>query len=46
MAIRVYPSWDSPSSKQAMNALKWQLPFDMCNPNKLPLRKNNRTVFS
>jgi hypothetical protein len=41
MAIRVYPSWDSPSSNQAMKTQKWQLPYfvDMCNPNKLPLEK-------
>jgi hypothetical protein len=41
MAIRVYPSWDSPSSNQAMKTQKWQLPYfvDMCNPNKLALEK-------
>ncbi|MFP3727875.1 MepB family protein [Priestia filamentosa] len=41
MAIRVYPSWDSPTSKQAIKTQKWQLPYfvDMCNPNKLPLEK-------
>ncbi|WP_078552008.1 MepB family protein [Bacillus alkalicellulosilyticus] len=41
MAIRVYPNWDSPSSKQAMKTQKWQLPYfvDMCNPNKIPLGK-------
>ena len=41
MAIRVYPSWDSPNSKQAMKTQKWQLPYfvDMCNPNKLSLEK-------
>src|SRR5699024_11498050 len=41
MAMRVYPSWDSPSSKQALKTQKWQLPYfvDMCNPNKLPLEK-------
>jgi len=41
MAMRVYPSWDSPSSKQAMITQKWQLPYfvDMCNPNKLSLEK-------
>lgn len=25
MAIRVYPSWDNPTSKQAMTTQKWQL---------------------
>ncbi len=41
MAIRVYPTWDSPSSKQAMKTQEWQLPYfvDMCNPNKLQLEK-------
>lgn len=41
MAIRVYPSWDSPSSKQAMKTQKWQLPYfvDLCNPNKLSSEK-------
>lgn len=41
MAIRVYPSWDSPSSKQAMETQKWQLPYfvDMCNPSKTTLEK-------
>lgn len=41
MAIRVYPIWDNPSSKQAIKTQKWQLPYfvDMCNPNKLPLEK-------
>src|SRR5690625_3866573 len=41
MAIRVYPIWDSPSSKQAMKTQKWQLPYfiDMCNPNKSALEK-------
>lgn len=37
MAIRVYPSWDRPTSKQAMKTLKWQLPYfvDMSHQNKL-----------
>lgn len=41
MAIRVYPIWDSPSSKQAMKTQKWQLPYfvDMCHSNKLPVEK-------
>src|SRR5699024_8566531 len=41
MAIRVYPSWDNPGSKQAMKTQKWQLPFfvDMSDPNKLSLVK-------
>ncbi|MEW9503156.1 MepB family protein [Jeotgalibacillus marinus] len=41
MAIRVYPSWDSPASKQAIKTQKWQLPYfiDMSNTNKLPIQK-------
>lgn len=41
MAIRVYPVWDSPSSKQAMKTQKWQLPYfiDMCNPKRIPVEK-------
>ncbi len=27
MAMRVYPSWDSPTSKQAMKTQEWQLPY-------------------
>ncbi|WP_303966072.1 MepB family protein [Sporosarcina ureae] len=27
MALRVYPAWDQPTSKQAMNTQKWQLPY-------------------
>lgn len=27
MAIRVYPSWDEPTSKQAINTQKWQLDY-------------------
>src|SRR5699024_9636428 len=41
MAIRVYPSWDSPNSKHAMDTQKWQLPnvIDMCNLHKVPIEK-------
>ena len=41
MAIRVYPSRDSPTSKQAMKTQEWQLSYfvDMSNPNKLPTEK-------
>jgi hypothetical protein len=36
MAIRVYPSWDKPPSKQAMKTQAWQLPYflDMRYPDK------------
>ncbi|MEG0385997.1 MAG: MepB family protein [Solibacillus sp.] len=27
MAMRVYPSWDKPTSKQAIATQKWQLPY-------------------
>lgn len=41
MAIRVYPEWDKPTSKQAMETQKWQLPYfvNMSDPNKLPIDK-------
>lgn len=41
MAIRIYPSWDSPTSKQAMKTQEWQLPYfvDMSNSNNLALEK-------
>src|SRR5699024_6304151 len=47
MAIRVYPSWETPSSKQAMETQKWQLPYfiDMCNLQKLPLEKIKELYF-
>nr|WP_251131978.1 MULTISPECIES: MepB family protein [unclassified Exiguobacterium] len=33
MAMRVYPSWDTPTSKQAIATQKWQAPYfiDMCD---------------
>lgn len=36
MAIRVYPSWDKPTSKQAINTQKWQLSYfvDMSDFNQ------------
>lgn len=41
MAIRVYASWDKPTSKQAMKTQNWQLPYfvDMSDPSKLPIDK-------
>lgn len=27
MAMRIYPSWDNPTSKQALATQKWQLPY-------------------
>lgn len=41
MAIRVYPKWDSPDSKQAKKTQEWQLRYfvDLSNPNKLLLNK-------
>ncbi|AXI00948.1 mep operon protein MepB [Sporosarcina sp. PTS2304] len=41
MAMRVYPVWDRPTSKQAMNTQEWQLPFfvDMSHSHKVPKEK-------
>ncbi len=41
MAIRVYSSWDKPTSEQALKTLKWQLPYfvDMSDQIKLPIDK-------
>lgn len=41
MAIRVYPSWDTPSSKQALKTQKWQSPYfiDMSNMSDANLDK-------
>lgn len=41
MAIRVYPSWDTPTSKQALSTQKWQLPYfvDMSTPNQKSIDK-------
>lgn len=41
MAIRVYPSWDIPISKQAIVTQKWQLPYfiSIDDTNSLPINK-------
>ncbi|MGG3449356.1 MepB family protein [Domibacillus aminovorans] len=41
MAIRVYPSWDTPTSKQAIETQKWQLAYfiDVNNTNNLPIQE-------
>ncbi|MEI5908719.1 MepB family protein [Bacillus spongiae] len=41
MAMRVYPSWDSPTSKVAIKTQEWQLPYfiDMSNTDNLPIQK-------
>lgn len=41
MAMRVYPSWDSPISKEAIKTQKWQLPYfvEMSNMNTLTISK-------
>lgn len=41
MGIRVYPSWDSPTNKQAIKTQKEQLPYfvDMSNANELTMDK-------
>lgn len=38
MAIRVYPSWDTPTSKQAIATQKWQLPYFVVVNNKNSLQ--------
>ncbi|MGX1377083.1 hypothetical protein RKD56_004201 [Priestia megaterium] len=38
MAIRVYPIWDKPASKQAMETQKWQLEY-FVEPNNLSHQK-------
>jgi len=38
MAIRVYPSWDTPTSKQAIATQKWQLPYFVVMDNKNSLQ--------
>lgn len=41
MAMRVYSSWDLPTSKQAIKTQAWQLPYfvDLSNPSKLSIDK-------
>lgn len=41
MAIRVYPRWDTPTSKQAIATQKWQLPyfFHISDVNSLPIHE-------
>lgn len=41
MAIKVYPSWDVLTSKQALNTQKWQLPYfvDMRTQNQESIDK-------
>lgn len=41
MAIRVYPGWDTPTSKQAIATQEWQLPyfFYMSDVNSLPIHE-------
>lgn len=48
MAIRVYPSWDTPTSKQAIATQKWQLPYFvvMNNNNSLQIQELIRLYFN
>lgn len=41
MAIRVYPRWEVPTSKQAIETQKWQLEYfvGIDNKNSLPIEK-------
>lgn len=42
--MRVYQSWDKPTSKQAIKTQSWQLPYfiDMSNPDILPIERMKR----
>lgn len=40
MAIRVYPNWDNPTSKQAIATQKWQSKYFMDYENFDPLLKD------
>jgi hypothetical protein len=41
MAIRVYPRWETPTSKQAIETQKWQLEYfvEVNKQNQLPLQE-------
>ena len=47
MAIRVYPSWDHPISKQAVATQKWQLPYfiSMNDIKSLPIHELLKLYF-
>nr|WP_144503386.1 MepB family protein [Bacillus pumilus] len=47
MAMRVYPSWDKPASKQAIETQKWQLEYfvGMSNTNSLPVQELLRAIL-
>lgn len=47
MAMRVYPGWDHPSSKQARATQKWQLPYfiDLSNGDNVRYEKINQLYF-
>lgn len=48
MAMRVYPSWDKPTSKQAIQTQKWQLPYfvDMSILNQISIDEINKLYNS
>ncbi|MDK8179547.1 MepB family protein [Paenibacillus sp. UMB4589-SE434] len=48
MAIRVYPSWDIPNSKQAIATQKWQLPYFIVinDKNSLQMEKLLKLYFN
>ena len=48
MAIRVYPIWDNPLSKQAKETQKWQLPYfvELSQVNQLTLEKVTDLYFA
>ncbi|UOE94973.1 MepB family protein [Alkalihalobacillus sp. LMS39] len=48
MAIRVYPSWEIPTSKEAIATQKWQLDYfiEMTNQNHLSLKELLKLYFN
>lgn len=48
MAIRVYPSWENPTSKQAIETQKWQLEYfvELQSTNNLLIQKLLKLYFN
>jgi len=40
-AIRIYPPWDIPTSRQALNTQKWQLPYFLDIPLHTPINEDH-----
>lgn len=47
MGMRVYPSWDKPTNKQAIRSQKWQVPYfiDLSDSNKISNEEIIRLYF-